>query len=255
MDFTSQSSTDGILERNFTISDISGILWSADPATAGTAIAPLVLMGHPGGLHKRAEGVMARAAHLVSTQGFHVASIDAPGHGDRTRSAEDVEWVDKLMRARAAGEPVGPIISAFNGSIAERSVPEWQQTLDALGELADIDANAPVGFMGMTLASEIGMRLAAVEPRIGAAVLGASFASPDTLRAARQVTVPVQYLLPWDDGDIDREAGLALFDALGSEQKFLHATVGQHHSVPWVETEDAARFFARFLRPFVRNVT
>ncbi len=129
-----------------------------------TAPAPLVLMGHPGGLHKKAQGLVARAIHLVTTNGFHVAAIDAPGHGDRPRSPEDTQWVDEMQRARAEGKPLGPIVSAFNGSIAERAVPEWRATLDALQTLPEIDSDRPVGYSGMTLATEIGMRLTAVEP-------------------------------------------------------------------------------------------
>ncbi|MDQ1550137.1 MAG: hypothetical protein QOD27_1795 [Microbacteriaceae bacterium] len=243
MHFTSQTSSNGVIERSFTLDDIPGVLWS--PALPSPA--PLVLMGHPGGLHKKAEGLVARAIHLVSTQGFHVASIDAPGHGDRPRSAEDARWVDQLMRARAAGEPLGPIVSAFNASIAERAVPEWQRTLDALQALPEIDEDRLVGYSGMTLATEIGMRLAVAEPRIGAAVLGSAFASEPLIEAAQLVTAPVLYLLPWDDLEIDRESGLALFDALGSAEKVMHVTPGPHQRVPWVETEDAARFFTRVL--------
>ena len=244
MQFTSRTSLNGVLERSFTLGDIPGVLWSP---VSSSAPAPLVLMGHPGGLHKAAQGLVPRAIQLVSTQGFHVAAIDAPGHGDRPRSAEDARWVDELFRARAAGEPLGPIVSAFNGSIAERAVPEWRTTLDALQALPEIDAGSPVGYSGMTLATEIGMRLVAVEPRIGAAVLGSGYAFEPLLEAARLVTVPVLYLLPWDDLEIDRESGLALFDALGSPDKVMHVTPGPHQRVPWIETEDAARFFARHL--------
>jgi hypothetical protein len=244
MHFNSQTSSNGVLERSFTLDDIPGVLWS--PASLPSP-APLVLMGHPGGLHKKAEGLVARAIHLVSTQGFHVAAIDAPGHGDRPRSAEDARWVEKLMQARAAGEPLGPIVSAFNASIAEQAVPEWQKTLDSLQALPEIDAGRPVGYSGMTLATEIGMRLAVVEPRIGAAVLGSAFAFEPLLEAARLVTAPVLYLLPWDDLEIDRESGLSLFDALRSTEKVMHVTPGPHQRLPWTETEDSARFFARYL--------
>jgi fermentation-respiration switch protein FrsA (DUF1100 family) len=86
-----------------------------------------------------------------------------------------------------------------------------------------------------------------VEPRIGAAVLGSAFAFEPLLEAARLVTAPVLFLLPWDDLEIDRESGLALFDALGSTEKVMHVTPGPHQRLPWTETEDSARFFARLL--------
>ncbi|WP_345764505.1 alpha/beta hydrolase [Diaminobutyricibacter sp. McL0608] len=244
MHFFSQTASDGVVEKTFAVDGVPGVLWSpigaSDPA-------PLVLMGHPGGLHKKARGLVARAAHLVTVYGFHAASIDAPGHGDRERSAEDSEWVDRMQRARTVGEPLGVIVSEFNASIAARAVPEWRATLDALQTLPEIDPDSPVGFSGMTLATEIGFRLAAVEPRIGAAGLGAAFASEALLDVARSVTAPLQYLLPWDDPEIDRESGLALFDAIGSAEKSLHAFPGPHQTVPAYEAEDSARFLARHL--------
>jgi dienelactone hydrolase len=242
--FTTSSTSKGVLEREFTLADVPGVLWT--PAS-GAVPAPLVLMGHPGGLHKQAPGVVARAAHLVTMIGYAVAVIDAPGHGHRPRSADDAAWVEQIRRARAAGEPLGAIVSAFNGELAERAVPEWRATLDALDALPDIDADRPVGYTGLTLGAEIGMRLVAAEPRIGASLVGAAFASEELLAVARRITVPTQYLLPWDDDEIDRASGLALFEALGSTEKTLHATSGSHRKVPWFETEDSARFFARHL--------
>ncbi len=50
MQFTSeQHLDDGVLERGFVLGEIPGILWT--PASA-SAPAPLILLGHPGGLHK-----------------------------------------------------------------------------------------------------------------------------------------------------------------------------------------------------------
>lgn len=244
MQFTSQTSSDGVLERLFSVGDVPGVLWS--PADAAQP-APLVLMGHPGGLHKQAAGLVHRARHLVTTLGFHVAAIDAPGHGERPRSDEDARWVDELWRARTAGEPLGPIVSEFNDSLAQRAVPEWQATLDALLTVPEIDPRRRVGFSGMTLGTEIGIRLASVDDRIGAAVFGAAYAFEPLLAAARRVTAPVLYLLPWDDAEIDRESGIAIFEALASEDKVVHITTGPHQRVPWSETEDSERFFARNL--------
>jgi alpha-beta hydrolase superfamily lysophospholipase len=250
MHFLSQTTSDGVVERSFTVGGVPGVLWSPEAAADP---APLVLMGHPGGLHKKAAGLVARAAHFVTVYGFHAAAIDAPGHGDRERSASDAAWVDEMQSARRAGEPLGPIVSAFNASIAERAVPEWRATLDALQALREIDADRPVGYSGMTLATEIGFRLAAEDPRIGAAGLGAAYASEALLDVARDVRVPVQFLVPWDDPEIDRESGFALYDAIGSAEKSLHAFPGPHQRVPASEAEEAARFLARHLLSQTRS--
>ena len=103
--FTSTTASDGIAELTFTLGDISGVPWSPESATDG---APLLLMDHGGGLHKYAPGLMSRARRAVagegSGDGFTVAAIDAPGHGDRPRSDQDQPQADATRRAPAAGE-------------------------------------------------------------------------------------------------------------------------------------------------------
>lgn len=240
--FTAQTASDGVVERDFLVGDVPGVLWSPPSATPGTR---LVLMGHGGGLHKRSAGLVSRARDAVLRDGFAVAAIDAPGHGDRTRSGEDQRWVDAMMAERAAGRSMAATIAAYNGSLAERAVPEWQATIDALQELPEIGADAPIGYSGMTLASAIGIPLVAVDSRITAAIFGGVFVYDAITQAAKQVTIPIEFLLPWNDGEIDRESGLALFDAFGSQDKTLHAFPGSHFTVP-VERIDT-RFFARHL--------
>jgi len=191
---------------------------------------------------------MARAHHYVTTCGFTVAAIDAPGHGDRPRNARDEQWVAALRAARAAGEPIDTIVIDYNCSLAERAVPEWRATLDALEALPEIGTEAPVGYGGMTLATAIGVPLTAIEPRITAAVFGAAFVYDAATEAAGRITIPIQFLLPWDDEEISRQHGLALFDAFASKEKTLHAVPGGHREVPWFEVENSARFFQRHLR-------
>jgi hypothetical protein len=80
MHFTSETSSNGVIERNFILDEITGVLWSP---TSGTIDSPLLLAGQSGGMHKKAPGLVASALHSVTTYGFSVAAIDAPGHGDR----------------------------------------------------------------------------------------------------------------------------------------------------------------------------
>lgn len=240
--FTAEQITDGVIERDFTIGEVPGVLWSAPGATPGT---PLVLMGHGGGLHKRSRGLVDRARDAVLRDGHAVAAIDAPGHGDRPRSAEDQAWIDTMLAERAAGRSMAATIAAYNASLTERAVPEWRATIDALQELPEIGPGAPIGYSGMTLASAIGIPLVVAECRITAAIFGGVFVYDDITLAARSVTIPVDFLLPLDDPEISRESGLALFEEFASEDKTLHAFPGSHFTVP-VERIDT-RFFARHL--------
>ena len=173
MQFTSeQRLDDGVLEREFTLGEIPGILW-----TRGSAPAPLILIGHNGGLHKREPRLVARARHSAAEYGYAMAAIDHPGHGDRRRSAVDEQVHADLRRAKEAGEPIDEILDALVVPLVERAVPEWRATLDALLSLPEIVG--PVGYAGMTT---IGIRLAVVEPRISAAGFFAGGFVPDTVR-------------------------------------------------------------------------
>ena len=243
MEFTAESSSNGVVERDFTVGEIPGVLWS--PASSADR-APLVLMGHGGGTHKRWPAMTGRAHLLVTGCGFHVAVIDAPGHGDRPRTAHDEREIAALYQARAAGEPEGPVVVRYNAHLAERAVPEWQKTLDALQELPEIGADGPVGYFGLNMGTAIGVPLVAVEPRITAAVFGLHW--PDALaEMAKQITIPVEFVLQWDDEHIDRHSGLALFDAFASKEKTLHANAGKHKKLPRFEAASAVRFFSRHL--------
>jgi hypothetical protein len=244
MHFTSETSSNGVIERTFTLDDVTGVLWSPEPGSNG---APLILAGHPGGLDKKAPGHVARAHSSVAIHGFHVASIDAPGHGDRPRSAQDQRRVAEFRQARAEGRPsFGRILADYCASVAERAVPEWQAAIDALLALPEIGAHTPIGYRGMTLASAIGIPLAAVEPRITAAIFGGVSAHDALLEAAKRITIPIEFLLPWDDKEIPREFGLELFNAFASKDKVLHAFPGGHHGVPTDGRIDT-RFFPRHL--------
>ena len=243
LQFTAESSSDGMLVRDFVLGDVPGVLWS--PAS-GADRAPLVLMGHGGGAHRRHPAMLGRAHLLVHGCGFHVAVIDAPGHGDRPRTALDEHDVAELRAAQAAGEPQGPIVVRYNARLAELAVPEYRATLDALQELPEIGADGPVGYVGIAMGTAIGVPLVAAEPRITAAVFGSMW--PDALlEAAAQITVPIEYSMQWDGERIPREAGLALFDAFASKEKTLHAGAGGHADVTRIEADSATRFLARHL--------
>jgi pimeloyl-ACP methyl ester carboxylesterase len=246
--FTADTSFDGVVERDFLVGEIPGVLWAPE---SGADHAPIVLVGHNGGMHKKAPGLRARALHAAATWGFTVVAIDAPGHGDRPRTDADDRARTEIGEAVAAGD-TPRFTSAgvrFMASFADQAVREWQATLDALQALPQIGPDAPVGYGGgIAMGTAIGVRLTAVEPRITAAIFGGGFPVDEpVIMAARQITVPVQFLLPWDDELVDRSSALALFDAFASADKTLHANPGDHRSVRWVGLDDT--FLSRHLTP------
>ncbi|MFF7505220.1 dienelactone hydrolase family protein [Streptomyces lavendulae] len=245
MHFTSeQHLDDGVLEREFTLGEIPGILWT--PATTpASAPAPLILLGHPPlGLRTMYPRLVDRARHCAA-EGFATATIELPGSGERPRRPAAEQARADLRRVMEAGEPVtDEIVDALVLPLVDQAVPEWQAALDALLSLPEI--GGPVGYSGGVIS--IGIRLAVVEPRISAAVLFAgSFVPRAIFDEARQVTIPLHVLLQWDDEGNDRQAALDLFDAFGSEEKSLHANMGGHTGVPQFAGDTAARFLTRHL--------
>ena len=93
---------DGVLEREFNLGEIPGILWTPGSVSAP---APLILLGHPGGLRKMYPRLVARARHCAA-QGFAAATIELPGSGERPRSAAAEEARADLRRALEADGPV-----------------------------------------------------------------------------------------------------------------------------------------------------
>jgi dienelactone hydrolase len=145
----------------------------------------------------------------------------------------------------AAGERVpDDVVDRLVLPLVDQAVPEWQAVLDALLELPEL--GGPVGFSGGLIS--VATRLAAVEPRIAAAVLFAgTFVPRSILAEARRVTIPLYVLLQWDDEGNDRQLALDLFDAFGSTEKTLNANLGGHTGVPQHAGDDANRFFERHL--------
>src|SRR3954462_15323555 len=103
MDFISERRLDdGVLEREFTLDGIPGILWTPG---SGSTPAPLILLGHPGGLD-RMYPRLAAPARQSAAAGFAGAALELPGSGDRPRSAAADQARADLRGALDAGRPL-----------------------------------------------------------------------------------------------------------------------------------------------------
>ncbi|MFD3418308.1 dienelactone hydrolase family protein [Streptomyces decoyicus] len=242
MRFTSQKSFGGITEQLFTLDEIPGVLWTPEGA-AGTR--PLILMGHGGGQHKKAPGILARAHRFVAECDFAVVAVDVPGHGDRPMDEEYHRIATENQARVDAGEEMAPLIAGFQALVARQTVPEWRAVLDAVQQLEHVGAG-PVGYWGVSLGCGLGVPFVATEPRVRAASLGLGGA-PASAEAAARITVPVEFLVQWDDERVPRAQSLALFDALASTEKTLHANPGKHGEIPSFQLDNTLRFFARHL--------
>ncbi|WP_317181098.1 alpha/beta hydrolase [Intrasporangium sp.] len=229
------------------LGEICGILWVPESASSSGQV-PLILAGQPGGpagLDLTYPALRGRA-QSAARAGFATATIELPGSGARAEPAGVDQARAELRQAVTDGKRVADdLIDRLVLPLVDRAVPEWQSTLDAL--LAVPEIGDRVGYSGGVIS--VGTRLAAVEPRISAAVLFAGSYVPRTImEEARHVTIPLYVLLQWDDEHNDRHVALDLFDAFGTREKTLNANLGGHTGVPQHAGEEATRFFTRHLR-------
>jgi dienelactone hydrolase len=230
----------GVCERRFDLAVdgaiVPGILWTPEDATGKR---PLVLIGHGGSQHKRAPNVLALARRLVRHLDYAAAAIDGPMHGDRVEGGNDLTL--DVVRKRMSEDPE----QVARGFRAVRN--EWKETLIALKELDGV-GDGPTGYWGLSMGTVIGLPFVASEPRIDAAVLGLMGIPIDAKgEAARSITIPVLFLVQWDDELVKRTDALALFDTLGSQEKTMHVNPGPHIAVPAEEIAASERFFAKYL--------
>jgi len=243
MRFSSLTSGEGVAEQLFALGEIPGVLWTPLDC-AGPR--PLIVLGHGGGQHKKAPGVVSRAHHFVREGGFAAVAVDAPNHGDRPKDEEFARMTTENRARMVAGEDMAAQLADLHTLLARQSVPEWRAVVTAVQELEHV-GTGPVGYWGMSMGCGLGIPFVAADPRVRAAVLGLS-GQLGLAESAARITAPVQFLMQWDDRWVARAQSLALFDALASAEKTLHANAGNHGDVPDFETDDCLRFFARHLR-------
>jgi dienelactone hydrolase len=247
----------GVTERRFDVECdgrvVPGIVWTpAGEAVAGTE-RPLALLGHGGSLHKRTPYILSLARRLVRHSGIVAAAIDGPAHGDRenAREGEGDPGSDTYVQRRTTGW----IPEWWSATTTDEMIADWRATLAELRALDGVGAG-PVGYWGLSMGTIFGLPFVAAEPDVEVAVLGLMGAigpTGDRLAGdAARITCPVLFLQQLEDELVPRPAAIELFDALGTDDKRLHAHPGAHAGVPVEEIDASEAFLARHL---VKDVT
>ncbi len=182
---------------------------------------PVVLLGHGAGMSKDEPMMLRIARWLVRLEGWAVALIDGPVHGER--------------RSRAGADVADEAHEALRRPETYRAMAvDWQRAVDACGELPDV-GNEHAAYLGFSMGTVLGIPVVAAEPRFRCAVFavgGVIGDQPNLLSdAAAQITRPVLQINQSEDELFSREAAFRLYDALaGPKRIFFHP--GLHDGVP-----------------------
>jgi len=233
----------GVGERGLTVerngSVIPGVLWYPSELSGPR---PLVLMGHGGSGHKRNERMVILGRMFAADYGWCAAAIDGPAHGGRGAVTDASDPAYRQMWQRP--------------EIVRDMIDDWKATLDVLSDLEGVDS-ARVGYWGVSMGTMFGLPYVASDDRVRTAVLGKAGMSGSSVRRsgidtyfktfAPKLTIPVLFVMQWDDERFDRQGQLELFDQLGAHDKRLHAYPGQHADNGPEAFEVEAAFLKRYL--------
>jgi dienelactone hydrolase len=221
----------GVTERRFALEReagiVPGILWTP---TQHERPLPLVLLGHGGSGHKRAERQLMLGRRFASVLQMAAVAIDGPFHGDRVDAQFDRTQYQAMLAAAGVDK------------VTDGMVEDWGATLDALSQLGGIAIDR-IAYIGFSMGTRFGLPyVAAAGDRLRCAVLGkygmrqassspaAVNMAPRFTRDAPNITIPILFHMQWDDELFPRDGQFELFDAFGTSDKRLIAFPGPHNT-------------------------
>ena len=238
----------GVTEHRFDLEResgiVPGILWTP---TEHDRPLPLVLMGHGGSGHKRADRQLMLGRRFATVSQMAAAAIDGPFHGDRVAEKLDRQQYQAMMAAMGVDK------------VTDGMVDDWRATLDDLSQLDVIDGDR-IAYVGFSMGTRFGLPyVAAANDRLCCAVLGkngmcqasapsapASMA-PRFERDAPNVKVPVLFHVQWDDELFPRDGQFELFDLIGTPDKRLIAFPGPHGAAAPAAVDAWCEFVTHYL--------
>ncbi|BFM15713.1 hypothetical protein R50073_18960 [Maricurvus nonylphenolicus] len=210
---------------------LTGAVWL--PETVADNV-PLVCFGH-GGSGDRYQQPISTMASKFLAQGIPCLAIDGPVHG---------------LRGLKEGHPQANFQKHYvQPDSMELMRDDWQAAVETVLALPEVGPRS-LAYWGLSMGTMFGLPFIADRNDVLVACLGLAGADTDKfphgaelLDLASQLTCPTFFLMQWDDEIINRERYLNLFDALGSNNKRMHANPGKHAEV----AKDEIAFMVDFM--------
>ncbi len=198
----------------------------------------MILCGH-GASGDRYQAPIPHLARRFGIENeYPVLALDGPVHGLRQ--------VGRGGRAAFAEE-------MKRSSFLDDMVADWQLAFETITHEVDL-GRGRLGYYGLSMGTMFGLPLLASKIDFTAAAIGlcgstgaASRIGKRLLEDAATVNHPVLFIMQLEDELFDREGYLALFDALSSTDKRLHANPGLHPEVPAEEIDFVVAFLTNYL--------
>jgi dienelactone hydrolase len=214
---------------------ITGALWTAANATKTT---PLVLCGHGASGDRYQAPIPHLARRLGEEHGCSVLALDGPVHGLRQVGPGGREAFGEEMRRQSfQDDMVRDWLTAHAMVVEERQLGEGR-----------------LGYFGLSMGTIFGIPLLAASLEFSAAAIGLCGSNGAGRRVgarlladAAKVGHPVLFIVQLEDELFDRDGYLALFDAIASDDKRMHANPGLHAEVPAEEIAFTVDFLAKNL--------
>ena len=232
--------TRGAQTREFTITPrnarkFTGALWLPRAPGAGRA---LIACGHGASGDRYQAPIPYLARRFTEEAGLAVLAMDGPVHGLRqVGPGGRAAFFPEIQRPTAIDDMVG----------------EWHTAIAAAQRLPEV-GTGPLAYFGLSMGSIFGVPLVASRSDVTVATLGLLGASGATghlgarlLADAAKIRCPLLFLMQLEDELFDRVGYLALFDALASKDKRLHANPGLHPEIPAEEIDFAFDFMRAHL--------
>lgn len=190
----------------------------------------LILCGHGASGDRYQAPTPHLARRLVRAAPCTVLSLDGPVHGLREvdSGGRNAFWFE-INRDGATQDMIA----------------DWNSAIDATKQRFP-GAGEKLAYYGLSMGSIFGIPLIAERDDIDVAVLGllgttgaVEHLREPLLAAAQKVTCPLLFLMQLEDELFDRLGYLELFDALGSQDKRLHANPGLHPDITREEVDAA----------------